>query len=166
MKRIQNRTTIEVARNFSQLSIQPTKQTILSTRVISQPTSSVLTHPEFLKLSAAPALTQVRTVTKYSMKSGKRKAVKAVLKRFKRLEWGIWVRTMTGRHKRIWKKSHKRRYKARQHVFCNSTQSWLLDSMVTRFWRRPKYYVDDPYRPFHKREDHWATRKKPIEWEL
>lgn len=164
MKRIQNSSTSEIVRNFSQLTIQPAKPLNLTSNVISQPTNSVLNNPDFLKL-ATNSITQVRTVTKFSLKTGKRKTVKAALKRFKRLEWGIWIRTRTARHKRQWKKSRYQKYKSRQHVFTNSTQSYMLDKMVTSRWRKPKYYVDDPYRPYHQRENFWITRRKPIEWE-
>ncbi len=27
----------------------------------------------------------------------------------------------------------------------------MLDRMMTPFWLRPKYYVDDPYSPYHTR---------------
>ncbi|XP_015597223.1 39S ribosomal protein L35, mitochondrial [Cephus cinctus] len=103
----------------------------------------------------------VRTVTKFSLKKGKRRSVKTVLKRFFRLHWGVWIRTKAGRHKRLWKKSSNQKRRLRQHVFTNSTQSYLLDKMVTNFWKRPKYYVDDPYTPYHQREEFWITRKAP-----
>ncbi|XP_018568247.1 39S ribosomal protein L35, mitochondrial [Anoplophora glabripennis] len=102
-----------------------------------------------------------RSVTKYSIKTGKRKSVKAVLRRFYRLHWGIWIRTKCGRHKKLWKKSPARKRRLRQHVFCNATQSTLLDKMVTHFWRKPKYYVDDPYEPYHTREEWQFTYTKP-----
>lgn len=99
---------------------------------------------------------------------GKRKSVRGVVKRFFRLHWGGWIRTYSGRHKKMWRKSHKNRRRLRQHVLVNSQQAWLLDKMVTKFWRRPKYYVDDPYSPYHTREEYFATKRKPkafIEWE-
>lgn len=164
-KRVQNRATSEIARNFSQLSIQPAKPICFKTHPMSTPTSSILNNAEFLKLTASSSLTQVRTVTKFSLKTGKRKTVKPALKRFMRLDWGIWIRTRTGRHKKLWKKSSKLRRKLRQHVFCNATQCTMLDKMVTSRWRKPKHYVDDPYRPFHQRENFWMTRRKPIEWD-
>jgi large subunit ribosomal protein L35 len=46
-----------------------------------------------------------------------------------------------------------RRYRLRQHVFCNAKQSKLLDKMVTDFWKKPKHWVDNPYEPYHKREN-------------
>nr|CAD7194990.1 unnamed protein product [Timema douglasi] len=75
---------------------------------------------------------------------------------------GGWIRTRSGRHKRLWKKKENLRRRLRQHVFCNSTQSWLLDKMVTKYWRQPRYYVDDPYEPYHTREEFLITRKKPL----
>lgn len=108
----------------------------------------------------SPVTCPVRTVTKFSRQNGKRKSVKAVLKRFMRLDWGAWIRTKSGRHKKLWKKSSPQKRRLRQHVLTNSTQSWLLDSMVTSFWRRPKHYVDDPYRPYHSRDEFLATRRK------
>lgn len=104
----------------------------------------------------------VRTVTKFSLKKGKRKTVKAVVKRFFRLHWGGWIRPKIGRKKKLWKKSPAQKRRLRQHVFCNQTQAILLDKMVTKFWKRPKYYVDDPYAPYHTREEFKKTRKNPV----
>lgn len=105
---------------------------------------------------------QSRSVTKFSLNKGKRKSVKAVIKRFRRLDWGAWIRTYTGRQKKLFSKSPERRRRLRQHVFTNSTQSWLLDKMVTSYWRRPKNWVDDIYAPYHKRDEFFATKSKPF----
>ncbi|XP_066156336.1 large ribosomal subunit protein bL35m [Euwallacea fornicatus] len=141
----------------------PTK-TLLSLRItrnFSCLQQNTITAP-FLDTSMAnPAINTLRTVTKFSMRTGKRKAVKAVIHRFYRLHWGGWIRRLAGCHKRLWKKSPNRRRRHRQHVFCNATQSRLLDKMVTNFWRKPKYYVNDPYEPYHTREEFWTTRIKP-----
>lgn len=164
VKRFQ-KPTLEIGRKFSQLSIQPAKLINLKSDGIKSPIISILNNPGFLKLTANPAVSQVRTVTKFSMGSGKRKSVKTILRRFYRLDWGIWIRTKTGRHKKLWKKSKRLQRRLRQHVFCNSTQSNMLDKMVTARWRKRKYFVDDPYSHYHERETFWATRKKPIEWD-
>ncbi|XP_073814997.1 mitochondrial ribosomal protein L35 [Musca autumnalis] len=105
---------------------------------------------------------QTRGVTKFSLNKGKRKSVKAVIKRFRRLDWGAWIRTYTGRQKKLFSKSPERRRRLRQHVFTNSTQSWLLDKMVTSYWRKPKNWVDDVYAPYHKRDEFFATKSKPF----
>lgn len=115
---------------------------------------NILQQP--LALQSQPA----RSVTKFSLNKGKRKSVRAVVKRFRRLDWGAWIRTYTGRQKKLFKKSAARKRRLRQHVFTNSTQSYLLDKMVTSFWRRPKNWVDDIYAPYHKRDEFFATKGK------
>lgn len=101
-----------------------------------------------------------RNLTKFSLNKGKRKSVKAVIKRFRRLDWGCWIRTHTGRQKKLFKKSPALKRRLRQHIFTNSTQSWLLDKMVGKFWRRPKNWIDDPYAPYNKRDEFFATKSK------
>ncbi|XP_017794771.1 PREDICTED: 39S ribosomal protein L35, mitochondrial [Habropoda laboriosa] len=109
-----------------------------------------------------PTTTSVRTLTKFSRQKGKRASVKAVIDRFYRLNnRGIWIRTRTARNRKLWKKSARKRHKLKQHVFCNASQSALLDKMVTRYWKRRHYYVDDPYNPYHLREEFPFTRKYP-----
>ncbi|XP_011497263.1 PREDICTED: 39S ribosomal protein L35, mitochondrial, partial [Ceratosolen solmsi marchali] len=131
------------------LSIRSLSTTILS---------NSLNKPLLKTVLCPPVL--CRTVTKFSLRSGKRKSVKTVLKRFYRLNWGIWIRTIAGRHKHLWRKSKDRRIRSKQHVFINSTQSWMLDRMVTKFWKRQKYYIDDPYTPYHTREEFLFTQRK------
>lgn len=124
----------------------------------------LLSKPAFVPQIARsfPLQDQSRSVTKFSLRSGKRKSVKAVIKRFYRLNWGIWIRTKTARHKKMWKKTAKRRARLRQHVFVNGQQSWFLDKCVTKFWRRPKYYVDDIYEPYHERPEFFVTKKPKV----
>ncbi|XP_028130666.1 39S ribosomal protein L35, mitochondrial [Diabrotica virgifera virgifera] len=119
--------------------------------------------PKLLFKTPSPSLvnTAKRTVTKFSFQQGKRKTVKTVLRRFYRLHWGGWIRTKCGRHKKLWRKSPPRKRRLRQHVFCNATQCTLLDKMVAPYWRKPKYYVNDPYEPFHSREEWKFTKLKP-----
>ncbi|XP_076166742.1 mitochondrial ribosomal protein L35 [Ptiloglossa arizonensis] len=112
--------------------------------------------------SVLPVTIPTRTVTKFSLKKGKRKSVKTVLKRFYRLNWGMWIRTCAGHRSKRWRKSSNRRRRQKRHVFCNSTQCTLLDKMVTKYWKRPHYYVDDPYNPYHKRNEFPLTRRIPL----
>lgn len=102
-----------------------------------------------------------RMVTKFGANKGKRHTMKPVIKRFFRLHWGGWIRTRCGRHKKMWKKRSNRKHRLRQHVFVNAQQSWLLDKMVTKFWKRPKHYIDDIYEPYHERSFYLA-RNKPL----
>ncbi|XP_012499695.1 PREDICTED: 39S ribosomal protein L35, mitochondrial [Propithecus coquereli] len=103
-----------------------------------------LLFPNVLKLP-------VRTVTYVSTLKGKRKTVKAVIYRFLRLHSGLWVRRKAGYKKKLWKKTAARKRRLREFVFCNKTQSKLLDKMTTSFWKRRNWYVDDPYQKYHDR---------------
>ncbi|KAK9501682.1 hypothetical protein O3M35_012364 [Rhynocoris fuscipes] len=141
---------------FNTLSNIPKYNYVQSSPIL----KSLIAQP--LKYCGGHQLIQTRDLTKYSLRKGKRKTVHAVLKRFYRLDWGIWIRGKCGRQKKLYKKSFNRKRRLRQHVFCNATQSYLLDKMVTSYWRRPKYYIDDPYEPYHKREEFPTTRKKPL----
>nr|CAG4652326.1 EOG090X0J5E [Triops cancriformis] len=124
------------------------------TTLFSNPSASIVLNKAAI---APPSVTSVRPVVKFSLKKGKRKSVKAVVKRFYRLDWGAWIRPIVGRNKKAWRKNYRMRQRAKQHVFCNSTQSTLLDKMVTSFWRRPRHYVDDPYEPYHTRTELYYT---------
>ncbi|XP_077259446.1 mitochondrial ribosomal protein L35 [Temnothorax americanus] len=117
-----------------------------------------------LGLPAAEPVTNVpvRTLIKFSLTSGKRKTVKTVIDRFYRLHWGIWIRTRSARHNKLWTKTTARKKRLRRHVFCNATQSTLLDKMTSKYWRRRHYYIDDPYEPYHNREEFMITRKNPL----
>uniref|UniRef100_A0A670J8N2 Large ribosomal subunit protein bL35m n=1 Tax=Podarcis muralis TaxID=64176 RepID=A0A670J8N2_PODMU len=94
---------------------------------------------------------QVRTLIKFGVRKGKRKTVKPVIHRFLRLHCGLWLRRRAGYKKRLWKKNYRRRRRLRQHVFCNKTQSKLLDKMTSSFWKRRNWYIDDPYQKYHDR---------------
>lgn len=124
--------------------------------------NSLVKNKQILDITNKLVSVPIRTVTKFSINKGKRKTVKAVTRRFFRLNWGIWIRPMVGRHKKLWKKSPPNRRRLRQHVFTNATQSTLLDKMVTKFWKRPKHFVDDPYNSYHTRDEYPITRLKPV----
>ncbi|XP_063315903.1 large ribosomal subunit protein bL35m [Pelobates fuscus] len=92
-----------------------------------------------------------RSLTYFGVRSGKRKSVKAVPKRFMRLHCGLWIRKKAGYKKKLWKKMAARKKRLREVVFCNKTQSKLLDKMTTSFWKRRNWYSDDPYQKYHDR---------------
>ncbi|KAM3673049.1 large ribosomal subunit protein bL35m isoform X2 [Ammospiza nelsoni] len=100
-----------------------------------------------------PSLLQqpARTLTYCSLRKGKRKSVKSVVKRFLRLHNGLWVRRKSGYKKKLWKKSAARKKRLRELVLCTRTQCKLLDKMTTSFWKRRTWYVDDPYQKYHDR---------------
>ncbi|XP_076014620.1 large ribosomal subunit protein bL35m [Genypterus blacodes] len=92
-----------------------------------------------------------RSLTYYSVKKGKNKSVRSVKDRFLRLHCGLWIRRKAGYKKRLWKKNPARKKRLREHVFCNKTQSKLLDKMTTSFWKRRNWYLDDPYVKYQDR---------------
>ncbi|ELW64155.1 39S ribosomal protein L35, mitochondrial [Tupaia chinensis] len=101
--------------------------------------------PDVLKLPP------VRTVTYISSRKGKRKTVKAVIYRFLQLRSGLWLRRKAGYKKKLWKKENARKKRLREFVFCNKTQSKLLDKTTTSLWKRRNWYADDPYQKYHDR---------------
>ncbi|XP_065351980.1 large ribosomal subunit protein bL35m [Cloeon dipterum] len=102
-------------------------------------------------------------LNKFNLRTGRRKTNYDVIDRFYRLHWGMWIRVKAGRAKKLWKKAGKNKKRLRYHVMCNATQCTLLDKMVTGFWRRERFLVNDPYAPYHKRENFYQTRRKPME---
>ncbi|KAG8034103.1 hypothetical protein G9C98_008584 [Cotesia typhae] len=124
---------------------------------------STTTLPIFNSVNTSLKLqSPARGIIRYNRSRGKRGKVRTVLKRFFRLNWGIWIRTRSARHRKIWTKKQARIRRLRQHVFTNASQSWMLDKMVSPYFRKPKYWVDDPYNPYHSRENFWTTRRKPL----
>lgn len=156
-------TNVAAIRSSFGVPLQKALFSSLQISTLTKPYTPTVSNTNLLQLSLAVQGLQLQTtrgVTKFSLNKGKRKTVKTVLKRFRRLEWGGWIRTYTGRQKKLFKKSPALKRRLRQHVFTNSTQSWLLDKMVCSFWRRPKNWVDDPYEPYNRRDEFFATKRK------
>ncbi|XP_054247385.1 39S ribosomal protein L35, mitochondrial [Indicator indicator] len=103
--------------------------------------------------SLLPSILQqpARPLTYCSLRKGKRKSVKSVVKRFLRLHNGLWVRRRAGYKKKLWKKSAARKKRLRELMLCTRTQCKLLDKMTTSFWKRRNWYLDDPYQKYHDR---------------
>lgn len=105
-------------------------------------------------LSPVPAVIQpVRTRILYSLYGGKPETDESVTARFLRLYNGLWIRTRAGRHKKRWMRRPSRVHRLKQHVVCNKTQCRLLDQMVNKYFKVPKYYVEDPYAPYHRKSN-------------
>lgn len=43
----------------------------------------------------------------------------------------MWLRPRQGANKKMWKKSPQQKLRSKTHVFCNATQSQMLDKMVS-----------------------------------
>lgn len=100
-----------------------------------------------------PCVQPSRSRIVYSYRGGKPKTVKAVVARFFRLDNGLWIRTRAGRHKKRWTKRPSLVARLKQHVVLNRTQCCLLDRMVNISYKQPKFYIGDPYLPYHRKSN-------------
>lgn len=91
-------------------------------------------HPQFCSrinhLINYSAVIPTRTITYYSRRKGKRKTVKAVIRRFRRTGSGKWKRWQAGKNHFNSKKTSKRRSRLRRYVICNKQQTKMLNKMV------------------------------------
>lgn len=108
------------------------------------------------------SVNQTRSVTKFSLKTGKMKSVNAILKRFYRLDCGLWIRRRAGCHSKLHKKNAKTRYNLQQHVFCTKTQCITFDKMTSDWVKKKRYYIDDPFEPYQVRNNFdWVPPYRP-----
>ncbi|XP_018545680.1 39S ribosomal protein L35, mitochondrial [Lates calcarifer] len=142
---------------LSSLTLTPTLYSAAAAAVRAPLRAAMCQTPRYNILQRVSALVPSLTVqpsrslTYYSLKKGKRKTVKSVTERFMRLHCGLWIRRKAGYKKKLWKKKPARRKRLREIVFCNKTQSKLLDKMTTSFWKRRNWYLNDPYMKYHDR---------------
>ncbi|KPP58156.1 hypothetical protein Z043_124040 [Scleropages formosus] len=142
--------------HFSSLTTAPGLQRLTAARPVLWTNVDTVTRQQGILHSvmrSCPGLLPqpVRSLTYYSLKKGKRKTVKSVVRRFLRLHCGLWLRRKAGYKKKLWKKKSVRKKRLREHVFCNGTQSKLLDKMTTSFWKRRNWFLNDPYQKYHQR---------------
>lgn len=74
-----------------------------------------------------------------------------VLDRFKRLNNGLWIRGRPGRFVKHYRKEDDEIRASYRHETCTQIESQLIEKTMNRFWVRPKYYLEDPYAPYHVR---------------
>jgi len=89
-------------------------------------------------------------VTLYDLKDGKRKSLSAVVMRFKRLDWGAWIRPKAGRAKKLWKKSSEQLVNSEKHVFCKPYHKRRFDRAVTSDIKEIRHIPDDPYKIYNE----------------
>lgn len=101
-------------------------------------------------------------MTKYSLKTGKKKSVGVVSVKFYRLHNGLWIRRFGGCSKKIHQKNCHEKYKLRQHVFCTRSQCIMFDKMTTDYYKKRRYFLDDPFEPYHERHniDYYVEKRK------
>ncbi|XP_023336217.1 uncharacterized protein LOC111707354 [Eurytemora carolleeae] len=87
-------------------------------------------------------------ITLYNEK-GARTGLKAVELRFKRLDWGMWIRTRAGRNKKAWKKNQFQLRVREKHVFVAPYHKRRFDRAVLSDIKAIRHIPDDPYKPYN-----------------
>ncbi|KAI3409752.1 hypothetical protein GPALN_006131 [Globodera pallida] len=88
---------------------------------------------------------------RFDPRFGRKRPAQDVLERFKRLNNGMWLRSLPGRFTKVYQKGDSFRKVHLQWETCTAGECAMLDKMITPFWLRPKHYVDDPLEPYHTR---------------
>lgn len=88
-------------------------------------------------------------VVLWDPKDGKRKPLKAVEMRFKRLDWGPWIRPRVGRDKKHWKKDTHRLRMSEKHLFCVPYHNRRFDRAVLSDIKEVRHIPDDPYKVYN-----------------
>ena len=86
----------------------------------------------------------------YSAKHAKRKEYGAAKLRFRRLDWGAYIRPLGARTKRQHMKSPLRLYQLEQHVFLNKDQTFQVDRMLGPDTKRKRYFPEDIYEKYNR----------------
>ncbi|CAH8454883.1 unnamed protein product [Schistosoma curassoni] len=71
--------------------------------------------------------------------------------RFKRLRWGAYIHARTGRAKHLYRRSESELDRRSEHILTNRATTFLINNLLNRQWRTPKYYPNDIYEPYHQR---------------
>jgi len=104
-------------------------------------------------------------VTLFDINEGKRESLGAVVMRFKRLDWGAWIRPRAGRAKKLWKKSLRQQVVNERHVFCKSYHKRRFDRAVTSDIKEIRHIPDDPYKVYNDMswQNYHSTKLKNME---
>lgn len=89
----------------------------------------------------------------YDRNTSQRHTCPDSLKRFFRLRWGGWIRGKAGGKRKLWRKPWYMRWYLRQHIMLNEEESDMAEKLITPKYKRPRYYIDDIYDPYHKRNN-------------
>jgi len=89
-------------------------------------------------------------VVLYNLHDGERKSLAAVVGRFKRLDWGAWIRPRAGRDKKKWKKNSTQLVNNEKHVFCKKYHKKRFDRAVTHEIKEIRHFPEDPYKVYNE----------------
>ncbi|CAL4153038.1 unnamed protein product, partial [Meganyctiphanes norvegica] len=69
---------------------------------------------------------------------------------------------------KVWKyveqKKIRQIFKIIERVFFGTNTHMVLSRKVTRYWRKPRHYPDDPYAPYHKRENFRLANSRALKY--
>lgn len=104
-------------------------------------------------------------VVLYDKNDGKRKNLTSVVMRFKRLDWGAWIRPYSGRAKKHWKKDRTTLLAGEKHYFCKAYHKRRFDRAVTSEIKEIRHIPDDPYKIYNEMswQNYHAIKLKNME---
>jgi len=86
----------------------------------------------------------------YDAKDGKRQILYSAVERYKRLDWGMYVGTKTGRYNKRWKKWDSTNWSKEQHMFMDRESNLVLERMFSHDIKLPRYIPDDPWQKYNE----------------
>uniref|UniRef100_A0A0N5BWX2 39S ribosomal protein L35, mitochondrial n=1 Tax=Strongyloides papillosus TaxID=174720 RepID=A0A0N5BWX2_STREA len=90
---------------------------------------------------------------RFDGKEGRKKVAQDVLDRFKRLNNGMWIHARPGKTKQRYMKDEHFQETSLQYVTCTKRECEMLDKMMTPFWLKKRFYINDPYKAYHIRHN-------------
>jgi len=96
--------------------------------------------------------------------TGERRGMDAAFWRFKRLDWGQYIRAKAGRYRKLWKRCAPRLWQREAHVFCKSFHNRRFERMFHPEWKEKRHIPDDIYEKYNKTSyfKHRATKMKNL----
>jgi hypothetical protein len=82
--------------------------------------------------------------------SGERRGMTNAFWRFKRLDWGMYIRSKGGKTKKMWKKSPFALFSREQHVFCAESHVRRFERMFHPEWKAKRHLPEDIYEKYNQ----------------
>jgi len=97
--------------------------------------------------------------------TGERQGMTTAFWRFKRLDWGHYIRMKAGAYRKQWKRDPYRLWQREAHVFCKKFHVNRFERMFHPEWKEKRHIPDDPYEKYNKTSfwKHRATKLKNLE---
>ncbi len=82
--------------------------------------------------------------------TGERRGMTTAFWRFKRLDWGAYIRPKGGRWRKLWRRHAKRLYERETHVFCHPFHNRRFERMFHPEWKEKRHLPDDIYEKYNR----------------